>query len=92
MVAGFAHLDGEKVYTLIQRSTFEILHHFVAILDRIDTLQTGVKERFQIVFVFAGSDGIYDLITIQVGEEFRRLERSISCAIFRAREKNAVED
>ena len=64
---------------------------FVTILDCIDTLQAGVKERLQIVFVFAGCNGIDDLIAIQIGKEFRSLESIISDTVFGTREKNAIK-
>ena len=63
----------------------------VTVLEFIAASQAGIKERLQIVFVFTSRDGINDLIAIQVGKEFRSLERIVSCAVFGTREKNAIK-
>ena len=63
----------------------------MAILDCFDARQAGVKERLQIIFVLACSDGVDDLIAIEVGKEFRRAERVVSNAVRGSPEKDTVE-
>jgi hypothetical protein len=63
----------------------------MAILDCFEARQAGVKERLQIIFVLACSDGVYDLIAIEVGKKFWRGKRVIAEAVRRPPEKDTVE-
>ncbi len=47
---------------LKEKGIFEVPEYIMAIVDGVDIVQWSIKERLQIIFLFAGGDRVDDLI------------------------------
>lgn len=52
-----------------ERFLFEIAQDFMPIQDGVHVVQGGVKERLEVVLLFAGRDARDDLIEIEIAEK-----------------------
>jgi hypothetical protein len=64
----------------------------MAIPNRVDVLQGSVIERFEIVFLPTGRDGVYNLIKVQVNKKARRFKCFFCYAVFSSFKQYAVEN
>ena len=71
MLVHTAHALGEGPHHWQNFVVFEIAHHRLAILDRREIADRTIKERGQMIVVFAGGDRGDDLVEVQIAEELR---------------------
>jgi len=67
------------------------MHDLVPVNDRIDIAQRRMEERFQIVVISAGGDGVDDLIEIEIGENQRRFAGLAIGRRLRSRKEDAAK-
>jgi len=48
---------------------FKLTQDRMPIFYRVDAVQAGIEERFEIILVFAGGDRLDDLIAVQIREK-----------------------